>query len=193
MARAKKDQAAQPEAAQTELPGIGPVTAPEGYLTVKKAAARIGVDVQKLRNAINNRKEFKTAGAVAYVPVEDYDIPPLIYVKPEAVDLYAANNASGNVASVGRLKDGRKRWIIRIKPEDEGAVRELLASFGTDLEVASAPHKKKDVASAEDTSAPEPATGDTTKLDGAAALGLSTVEQDEAADEAPVSSDQAPY
>jgi len=110
------------------------------YLTDVRGATDI--DSQKMRNAANNRKEFAADGAMLKVAVPGYEIKPLTYLHKTAVDLYHDNNASGNTRS-GRVIANGKRWIIRVKADDEAAVIAALAPFGITLEVASAAHKPK--------------------------------------------------
>lgn len=116
------------------------------YLTDQRGATDI--DAQKMRNAANNRAEFKADGATLKVAVPGYDIKPLTYLHTSAVDLYHDNNASGNTRQ-GRVIANGKRWIIRVKAADQDAVIAALAPFGITLEVASAPHKKDDAPAAE--------------------------------------------
>lgn len=131
------------------------------WLSVAEAASFVGgdVDAQKMRNAANNRKEFKPFDARLFVTVPGYQIKPLSYLHRSAVELYRDNQASGVSGRGGKIGENGKRWIIRVKPENESDVREALAAFGIALETASAPHKSKKDA---DASAPAADAGTTT-------------------------------
>lgn len=110
------------------------------YLTDVRGATDI--DSQKMRNAANNRKEFAADGAMLKVAIPGYEIKPLTYLHRSAVDVYQDNNVSGNTRS-GRVVANGKRWIIRVKAEDQTAVVAALSAFGITLETASAAHKPK--------------------------------------------------
>jgi hypothetical protein len=125
------------------------------WISVKDAATLIGgdMDAQKMRNASNNRAEFRAAGTKLLVAVPGYDIRPLTYLHRAAVEAYQANNASGNTRAA-RISANGKRWIIRVKDQDQSAVIDALAAFGITLEVASTPKRKKSQAAATDASQP---------------------------------------
>jgi len=123
-------------------PAPAPVAPPSGYETVRAAAGRLGIPVQKLRNAVSNRREFKAPGAVIRVPIEGSELT-ITYLNPASVNAYRDANERGADRGAARLRGGKRRWIIRVAPEDEGAIRAALAAFGVDLEIASAPKKPK--------------------------------------------------
>lgn len=112
------------------------------WISVNDAATLIGVDSQKMRNAANNRAEFKAEGATLSVAVPGYSIKPLTYLSRAAVALYQHNNETGNTRA-GQIQANGKRWIIRVKDSDREAVVAALAAFGITLEVASTPKRKK--------------------------------------------------
>lgn len=127
---------------------------------------------QKMRNAANNRAEFKADGAKLAVKVPGYSITPLTYLHRSAVDLYQSNNASGNTRAARVIANG-KRWIIRVKEENRADVIATLAPFGITLEIASAPHKKDNQpsASAEASADPNAETQAANAADQTAPLG----------------------
>lgn len=171
MGRPKKNAAANQTADQTAgtpaaeaapataATGIAPITMADfmalpnraDYMSIRDAAKRVYGDAyeakhdQNLRNAAKGNDAFKPAGALVSVEVEGYSIPPLTYLRADAIDAYAEAQRSGT-ANVGRMRGGKKRHIIRLSPEDEAAYRAGTLSLTVDnypLEVASTPKETK--------------------------------------------------
>lgn len=122
---------------------------------------------QNIRNAARRHKVFEPEGAVLRVAVEGYDIEPFVYLRADAIEAYKTAKDAGETGSrVGRLKDGKKRQIVRLSPEDEAAYRAGTLALTVDkypLEVASTPKKKKTAdASATNGADPTAASNDQT-------------------------------
>lgn len=164
MPRGRKTAEATPAAA-AQMSTAAPMSFSPGpgWYTARQATEYLGgdpnnqQDVTRVRNAIKNRAEFKSPDAMRMVAIEGYDMPPLIYVSQGALDTYRENNVNG---AATRVRDGAKRWIIRLTPDQEKLFEETFgAQQGVKLEVASTPKKKKTdaaTASAADTNGTTP-------------------------------------
>lgn len=145
--------------AATPATGIAPIPMAEfmafdnraDYMSIRDAAKRVYGDKyepkhdQNLRNAAKNNDAFKAAGAMVSVAVEGYDIPPLTYLRADAIDAYAEAQRSGT-ANVGRMRGGKKRHIVRLSPEEFDAYKAGTLALTVDnfpLEVASTPKPTK--------------------------------------------------
>jgi hypothetical protein len=125
------------------------------WITPRQAAEALGFDadrgMQRIRNAVKTRAEFTRGDNpaapqldnVVYVGVAGYEIPPYCYINRAALDRYAANIASDSANNGRAGRNGAKRWIIRVRPDQLDAVRAtLIDGYGITLEVASTPKRK---------------------------------------------------